>query len=46
LTITLEQLSKTYEGSNQPVLKDVAVQINDGEFSLSLVHPVAVKVPY
>lgn len=32
MTITLEQLSKTYEGSNQPVLKDVAVQINDGEF--------------
>ncbi|WP_203651166.1 ABC transporter ATP-binding protein [Secundilactobacillus yichangensis] len=32
MTITLEQLSKTYEGSHQPVLKDISVQINEGEF--------------
>ncbi|GAW99928.1 ABC transporter ATP-binding protein [Secundilactobacillus mixtipabuli] len=32
MTITLNQLSKTYEESAQPVLKEVSVQINDGEF--------------
>ncbi|MTV82583.1 ABC transporter ATP-binding protein [Secundilactobacillus folii] len=32
MTITLKQLAKKYDESSQPVLKDVSVQINDGEF--------------